>query len=197
MTSDLGGSDYSGSGKTVDPRTGNVSQQVTDASVTTAGPALAVTRTYNSLDPRTSQALGAGWSSELDMSLVPDSDGSGALILTLTDGEQVRFAKNAAGGYAPPESFYAVVTPVSGGFTVTDQIGTTWTFAQASGSSWLLSKIVDANGLAETFGYSSGSLTTITNTSSGRALHLTCPRPVARCILMWRRWPPTRSPQVS
>jgi len=35
MTSDLGGTDYSGSGKTIDPRTGNVSQQVTDASVTT------------------------------------------------------------------------------------------------------------------------------------------------------------------
>jgi RHS repeat-associated protein len=178
MTSDLGGSDYSGSGKTVDPRTGNVSQQVTDANEATAGPALAITRTYNSLDPRTSQALGAGWSSELDMSLAPDSDGSGALILTLTDGQQVRFAKNAAGGYAPPESFYAVINTVTGGgFTVTDQIGTTWTFAQASGSSWLLSKIVDANGLAETLSYSSGSLTTITNTSSGRALHLTWSTP--------------------
>ena len=66
-------------------------------------------RTYNSLDPRTSQALGAGWSSVLDMSLVPDRDGSGALILTLADGQQVRFAKNAAGWYAPPQDMYAVV----------------------------------------------------------------------------------------
>ena len=52
---------YSGSGKTVDPRSGNVSQQVTDAHVATVGPALSVVRTYNSLDPRTSQAFGAGW----------------------------------------------------------------------------------------------------------------------------------------
>ncbi|HLJ98656.1 MAG TPA: RHS repeat-associated core domain-containing protein, partial [Streptosporangiaceae bacterium] len=178
MTSDLGGSDYSGSGKTVDPRTGNLSQQVTDAKVATAGPALEITRTYNSLDPRTSQALGAGWSSLLDMSLAPDSDGTGALILTLADGQQVRFAKNAAGGYAPPQNFYAVISPVSGGgFTVTDQAATTWSFTQASGSSWLLAKETDASGKAATFGYSSGALTTITSAVSGRALHLTWSTP--------------------
>jgi hypothetical protein len=178
MTSDLGGSDYSGSGKTVDPRTGNISQQVTDASVATAGPELAINRSYNSLDPRTSQALGAGWSSIIDMSLAPDSDGSGALILTLADGQQVRFAKNAAGGYAPPQDFYAVITPVSGGgFTVTDQAGTTWAFTQASGSSWLISKETDVSGKAETFGYSSGQLVTITNQVSGRSLHLTWATP--------------------
>jgi RHS repeat-associated protein len=178
MTSELGGTDYSGSGKTVDTRTGNVSLQATDAQVATVGPALSITRTYNSLDPRTSQALGAGWSSVLDMSLVPDSDGSGALILTLADGQQVRFAKNSAGGYAPPEDMYAVVTALSGGgFSVTDQTGTTYDFAQASGSSWLISQITDNTGKSETFTYSGGSLTTITNTTSGRALHLTWSTP--------------------
>src|SRR5581483_4737697 len=178
MTSDLGGTDFSGSGKTVDPRSGNVSLSVTDASVETAGPQLAITRTYNSLDPRTSQALGAGWSSELDMSLAPDTDGSGALILTLADGQQVRFAKNAAGGYAPPQAFYAAVTPVSGGgFTVTDKAGATWSFTQASGSSWRLSKVTDEAGMSETFSYTSGVLATITNNVSGRALHLTWSTP--------------------
>lgn len=178
MTSDLGGTDFSGSGKTVDPRTGNISEHVTDASVATAGPELAITRTYNSLDPRTGQALGTGWSSVLDMSLVPDSDGSGALILTLADGQQVRFARNAAGGYAPPQDFYAVVTPVSGGgFTVTDQVGTIWSFTQPSGSSWLLAKIADAAGRAESFGYTAGTLTAITSGVSGRALHLTWATP--------------------
>jgi len=173
MTSDLGGTDYSGSGKTVDARTGNVSQQATDASVAVVGPPLSVVRTYNSLDPRTSQALGAGWSSTLDMSLIPDPDGSGALILTLADGRQVRFAKNAAGGYAPPQDLYAVVSALTGGgFAVTDQTGTTYQFGQASGSAWLISAIVDNTGKAETFGYSSGTLTTITSTTSGRALHL-------------------------
>jgi RHS repeat-associated protein len=178
MTSNLGGSDYSGSGKTVDPRSGNVSQQVTDAHVATVGPALSVVRTYNSLDPRTSQAFGAGWSSMLDESLSPDPDSSGALILTLANGQQVRFAKNASGGYAPPQNFYAVVTALSGGgFSVTDQTGTTYNFGQASGSSWLLSQITDGQGLTETFGYNSGALATITNTASGRALHLTWTTP--------------------
>jgi RHS repeat-associated protein len=178
MTSDLGDTDYSGSGKTVDPRTGNVSLQATDATVATAGPALSVVRTYNSLDPRTSQAFGAGWSSLPDMSLVPDQDGSGALILTLADGQQVRFAKTASGGYAPPQDTYAVVTPLSGGgFSVTDQTGTTYDFAQASGTSWLISGITDNTGMSETFSYSSGVLTTVTNTTSARSLHFTWATP--------------------
>ena len=178
MTSDLGGGSYTGSGKTVDPQTANVTQQVTDANVATPGPALSVARTYNSLDPRTSQALGAGWSSSLDMSLVPDQDGSGAMILTIADGQQVRFAKNAAGGYAPPQDLYAAVATMSGGgFTITDQTGTSYTFAQASGSSWLISKIIDNAGRAETFGYSGSQLTTITSNVSGRALHLSWTTP--------------------
>ncbi len=178
LTSDLGSGAYNGSGKTVDPKTANVTQQVSDASVATAGPALSVVRTYNSVDPRTSQAFGAGWSSAEDMSLAPDLDGTGALILTLADGQQVRFAKNASGGYAPPQDMYAVVTALSGGgFSVTDQTGTTYSFAQASGSSWLLSKITDDQGGTETFGYTGGELTTITNNVSGRALHLTWSTP--------------------
>jgi RHS repeat-associated protein len=178
MTSDLGGSDFSGSGKTVDPKSGNLSTQATDASVATAGPPLTITRTYNSLDPRTSQALGAGWSSELDMSLAPDPDGTGALILTLATGRQLRFAKNTAGGYAAPEGFYAVVTSLSGGgFTVTDQTATVYTFAQQSGTSWLVSKIADSAGRSETFGYAGGELSAITNQVSGRALHFTWSTP--------------------
>lgn len=178
MTSNLGAATYSGSGKAVDPKTANVTQQATDASVAGAGPSLSVIRTYNSLDPRTSQAFGAGWSSVQDMSLDPDPDGSGALILTLSDGQQARFAVNAAGGYAPPATMYAIVTPLSGGgFSVTDQTDTTYSFGQASGSDWLLSKITDDEGGTETFGYVSGVLATVTNNVSGRALHLTWSTP--------------------
>jgi hypothetical protein len=178
MTSNLGGTDYSGSGKTVDPKSGNVSMQATDASVATAGPALSIVRTYNSLDPRTSQAFGAGWSSIVDMSLVPDTDGSGALILTLADGQQVRFAKNASGGYAPPEGYYAVIAALTGGgFSITDQTGSTYDFDQASGTSWLISQITDEMGMSETFTYSGTTLATITSNVSGRALHFTWSTP--------------------
>ena len=178
MTSDLGAATYTGSGKAVDPKTANVTQQATDASVAGAGPTLSIVRTYNSLDPRTSQAFGAGWSSVQDMSLDPDPDGSGALILTLADGQQARFTVNAAGGYAPPSTMYAVVTALSGGgFSVTDQTDLTYSFAEASGSDWLLSKITDDEGGTETFGYVGGVLTTVTNNVSGRALHLTWSTP--------------------
>jgi RHS repeat-associated protein len=178
MTSDLGSHSYTGSGKMVDPKTANVSQQATDASVAGAGPTLSILRTYNSLDPRTSQAFGAGWSSAQDMALAPDPDGTGALILTLADGRQVRFAKNASGGYAPPQDLYAVVTALSGGgFSVLDQTGTTYSFGRASGTNWLISTITDDQGGTETFGYTSGELTSITNNVSRRALHLTWSTP--------------------
>jgi RHS repeat-associated protein len=181
MTSDLGnGTSDTRSGNTVDPKTANVTQQVTDASVATAGPSLSVARTYNSLDPRTSQSFGAGWSSALDMSLAPDPDGTGALILTLADGQQARFAKNASGGYAPPQDLYAVVKALSGGgFSVTDQLGTSYDFAQASGADWLISGVSDDQGQTETFAYTSGELTAITNNVSGRALQFTWSTPSA------------------
>ena len=59
---------------------------------------------------------------------------------------------------------YAVVSALSGGgFAVTDQTGTTYQFGQASGTSWLISAIVDNTGKAETFGYSGGVLSTVTS----------------------------------
>ena len=57
-----------------------------------------------------------------------------------------------------------------------DQTGTTYSFGQASGSNWLISEITDDQGGTETFGYTSGELTSITNNVSGRALHLTWSR---------------------
>ena len=50
-----------------DPQTGNWTTSATDAQVPTVGPALEITRDYNSHDPRLSGAFGAGWSSVLDM----------------------------------------------------------------------------------------------------------------------------------
>ena len=160
----------------------------------TAGPSLSIVRTYNSLDPRTSQAFGAGWSSLPDMSLVPDSDGSGALILTTGTGQQVRFAKNAAGGYAPPQDMYAVVTALTGGgFSVTDQSGTTYAFGQASGSSWLISRDHRRDGMSQTFSYSSGAAghDHQCRLRAGAAPDLVHAQ-LARRTRTWRRCPPTR-----
>ena len=48
-----------------DQSVGNYTTSATDANVQTAGPSLSVVRDYNSLDPRTSGAFGAGWSTQL------------------------------------------------------------------------------------------------------------------------------------
>ncbi|MBN1173152.1 MAG: DNRLRE domain-containing protein, partial [Micromonosporaceae bacterium] len=46
---------------------GNYTTTATDAVVATVGPALAIQRAYNSLDPRTTSAFGTGWSTVVDM----------------------------------------------------------------------------------------------------------------------------------
>ena len=109
----------------------------------------------------------------------PDPDGSGALILTLADGQQVRFAKNAAGGYAPPQNMYAVVTALSGGgFSVTDQTGTTYQLRP--GQRVLVADLQDRRrhrARPRRSATAAATLTTITSTVSGRALHLTWSTP--------------------
>ncbi|MBC3844667.1 hypothetical protein GXW82_44200 [Streptacidiphilus sp. 4-A2] len=94
MTGQLGGSSTAAAGRTFDPLSGDYSTQVTDAKVNVVGPPLQVTRSYNSLDPRTSGLFGAGWSSQWDMQVQPDADNSGGVVVTQADGQQERFGRN-------------------------------------------------------------------------------------------------------
>ena len=83
------------------PEAENYTTTATDASVNTTGPALAIERDYNSLDPRITGAFGAAWSSILDMAVRPGlNDVSGnpeTMVVTYPDGEQVGFGKNSDG----------------------------------------------------------------------------------------------------
>jgi len=155
---------------TLNPVMGNYSSTATDASVSTAGPALAITRTYNSLDPRTSGLFGAGWSTVYDMTVTPDGGGTGSVVVTMADGTQARFGQNADGSYSPQQGMFATLSALSGGgWELMDKSGTVYTFS-VSGQ---LTSITDNRGRTETLTYnSSGDLTTITS-ASGRALHLT------------------------
>ncbi|WP_404870067.1 LamG-like jellyroll fold domain-containing protein [Kitasatospora griseola] len=94
ITSRLGGAVGNGTTRSFDPQAGNYTTGTTDASVVAVGPALAVNRTYNSLDPRTASLFGGGWSSLYDMSVVPDADGSGGVVLTTASGRAERFGRN-------------------------------------------------------------------------------------------------------
>jgi YD repeat-containing protein len=176
VTSHLGAAAQGPSGRTFDPGVGDYTTSATDASVAVAGPALAVARSYNSLDPRTGDLFGAGWSTLYDMSATADGDGSGAVVVTSADGQQMRYGLNADGTtFTPPQGTYATFATVSGGgYTLTEKSGTTYTFGQQVGSAWKLTKATDRDGRSETLTYNAdGTLATVTNTASNRSLHFT------------------------
>lgn len=172
ITSSLGGS----SGQPFDPQSGDFTTNATDAAVAGAGPPLEIDRSYNSVDPRAIGAFGAGWSSALDTSVLPDSDGSGNMLVTLPNGQQMRFGYNGSPGvYSPPMGSPDTLVHNSSG---------TWTLADASGNQYQftsagqLTQITDSTGLAQTFtSNAAGEITTITDQASGRALHLTWSTP--------------------
>ena len=121
ITSRVAGGPYGSQDRDFDPQTGNFSTAAVDASVATPGPALDVARTYNSLDPRRDPAFGAGWTTVYDMRVVPDDDGSGNVVVTYPDGQQVRFGRNPDGTFAAPPGRVAGLTLAAGSYTLSDR----------------------------------------------------------------------------
>ena len=166
-----------------DPAAGNYTTSATDAQVSVVGPSLSIERDYNSLDPRTFGAFGAGWSSILDMRAAPGlTDSSGAtqtVVVTYPDGSDVAFGENANGSFTPPQGRYATFASVSGGgYTLTDKNDTVYKFTQSLGSgAYGITSVTDALGRALTFTYSGGQITTITSAATSRALHVTWSTP--------------------
>ncbi|TDP90560.1 LamG-like jellyroll fold domain-containing protein [Labedaea rhizosphaerae] len=177
ITAQLGNAPYSGRSGEFDPQVGNYTSSAVDATVSTVGPQLSVVRTYNSLDPRRDTAFGAGWSSQYDMRVVPDADGSGNVVVTYPDGQQARFGANltvsglpAAGTLVAPQGRYAILVPrTGGGWDLTDKSATRYVF-DANGH---LTEIHDNAGRWLSYSYVDGHVTTILNHISNRALHLT------------------------
>jgi RHS repeat-associated protein len=164
-----------------DPSAGNYTTADVDAQIQTVGPALAVHRDYNSLDPRTAQSFGAGWSTVYDMQALNVLDPSSSLlgvIVTYPTGEEVEFGRNSDGTFSPPSGRYSVLTTQSTGYRLVDKSGTAYTFGQTTpvSGTYALSSIADYEGRTETFSYSGGRLATVTS-ASGRALRLTWATP--------------------
>ncbi|GAA2997286.1 hypothetical protein GCM10010483_47580 [Actinokineospora diospyrosa] len=158
------------SDKGFDPLTRNYTTVATDAAVKSVGPDLSVVRTYNSLDSR-NLAFGKGWASRFDSAVLPDSDGSGNLVVYYPDGQQVRFGRNSDGTFAPPPGRFATMTPVSGGgWRLIDKANLVYTFTAAG----KLATITDGHARSITLTYDgSNKLTTVTNSAGGRALRFT------------------------
>ncbi len=163
-----------------DAGSGDYTTSSTDAQVPTTGPALEITRDYNSQDPRLTGAFGAGWSSVLDMKVAPGQNNAAGTtateVVTYPDGEEVAFGLTSSGAYVAPPGRYATLAAVTGGFTLTDKNDTVYTFKQAlTAGGYGITSIADALGHTETFTWTSSSpfeITQITS-ASGRTLALT------------------------
>ncbi|MEH0549994.1 LamG-like jellyroll fold domain-containing protein [Streptomyces sp. B21-101] len=165
VTSHLGGADE---GKEIGTREGNYVTSATDAALTTVGPELSLTRTYNSLDPRGDGAFGTGWSTRWDMQLREETT-SASVLVTLSDGSQVRFGKNADGTYTGP----------SGGSLTLARQSTDWILRERSGATYhflvsgVLARITDAAGRGQTVDHETatgGHVKRVTDDLSGRFL---------------------------
>ncbi|WP_103959546.1 DNA/RNA non-specific endonuclease [Nonomuraea solani] len=166
LTSRVAGSPQGAQDNAFDPQTGNYSTDVVDAATSD----LNVTRVYNSADPRRSTIFGAGWTTQFDMRVVPDQDGSGNVVVSYADGQQVRYGRNPDGGYAPPPGRQATLTAdASGRWKLTDKSGTTYEFGSDK-----LSKITDANFQPLTLTYDlNGRVSKATSRPGGRSLTFT------------------------
>lgn len=127
ITSHLGAGAGNASGRSFDPQVGDYTTSATDAGVPVVGPALDVSRTYNSLDPRTGLLFGAGWSSRYDMTVQPDNDSSGGVVVTGADGRQERFGRNS----------FELNQIASAGDQTGDQVDDALAVDQTTGTLWL------------------------------------------------------------
>nr|WP_262387273.1 LamG-like jellyroll fold domain-containing protein [Streptomyces sp. TRM49041] len=168
VTSSLGGSD---TGREFGSRAGNFTTAATDAALSTVGPELAVTRTYNSLDPRTDGAFGAGWSTRWDARLVEETQNQSVLI-TAADGSQARYGQNPDGTYAGPTGSTSELTRQTDGWVLRDRSGATYHFSPTG----FLSRIVDGAGRGQTLRRTapdSGPLVEVVDDLSGRSISFT------------------------
>ncbi|WP_431676038.1 LamG-like jellyroll fold domain-containing protein [Kitasatospora sp. KL5] len=154
---------------------GNYATAATDAALPTVGPELSVTRSYNSLDPRTSGAFGAGWTSRWDMRIEVESSTwlslPGNVVVTSDNGTRTRFAWDAAKStYISGGGVTADLRKASGGgWTLTDRNATVHVFDAAG----RLVKITDGAGRIQEITYANGRIAQAKDTLSGRYLDFT------------------------
>ncbi|MEU6972945.1 LamG-like jellyroll fold domain-containing protein [Kitasatospora aureofaciens] len=162
-------------GRSVNTAVGNYTTAATDAALPVVGPDLSVTRSYNSLDPRTDGAFGAGWSTPFDMRIQVESSNwlalPGSVLLTASNGSRARFGwdpgKNA---YIPGGGMAADMRKADGGgWTLTDRTGKIHTF----GADGRLTRVADVAGHTQDLVYDGGRLAQVKDTASGRSLNLT------------------------
>ncbi|MFJ8580372.1 LamG-like jellyroll fold domain-containing protein [Micromonospora sp. NPDC093277] len=164
-----------------DPSAGNYTFSVTDASVPTAGPPLAIARSYNTLSTRRG-SFGEGWSTVLDMRIVDPWSSikypPPHVIVTYPTGEEVAFGRNSDGSFTPPPGRFTTLTALpDSGYELVDKDGTTYTFRTGLTvpGQYDITAITDSNGRTLKFQWTyvgvEGRPTTVT-AANGRSLNL-------------------------
>ncbi|BCL12610.1 LamG-like jellyroll fold domain-containing protein [Micromonospora sagamiensis] len=162
-------------GKGYEASVGNYTTSDSDAEVATVGPALSITRDYNSLDTRADSAFGRGWSSLLDMRAREDRDAAGVLqtaTIRYPDGQEVAFGRNNDGTWVAPSGRFSVFKAITGGYSLTDKDATGYEFTQSAGGGvFHLTKVTDASGRALTLRYdTNGRVDQLRSVASNRTL---------------------------
>ena len=139
-------------GSAADPistATGNFWETYTDLSVPGRGPALELSRTYNSLDTGRDGPFGRGWSSTYGMSLERDPEFD-VVTIRQENGSTVAFAPTGGGAYAAPPRVRATLAKnADGTYTFTRNARETFVF-DAAGK---LKEVRDLNGYKTTLSY--------------------------------------------
>lgn len=152
-------------GRASDPvatASGNFVHQRVDLRLAGIGVPFRLVRTYNSLDGL-GGSLGPGWTHNLAASL---RIGNGGDVTARTDdGAQLPFTKNGDGSFAPAPGIRATLEAVGGGYRLTRHDQLRYEFDSAG----RLLSVRDRNGQGLTLGYTSGNLTSATD-SAGRVV---------------------------
>ncbi|MFF9283718.1 LamG-like jellyroll fold domain-containing protein [Streptomyces griseosporeus] len=168
VTSHLGGAD---DGMEIGTRSGNYVTAATDAAINTVGPELAVTRTYNSLDPRKDGAFGRGWSTRWDMRVVEEPEDSMAVV-TLADGSQVRFGRNPDATWAGPPGAGMTLTKYAESWRLRERSGAVYGFAPSGELSFATNAAGRTQSLTREF-EDGGELRKVTDVLTGRSMSFT------------------------
>ncbi len=146
---------------------GNFVHAETDVAIPGVGPALRVTRTYNSADRRVGM-FGRGWTSSYE-TRVYENCVTGNVTILHDDGRREFHISDGAGGYLTPPGYTSTLTKNGmSGWTLDETNGMAWEFR----SDGRLTSISDADGQSLSMTWNaSNQLETVTDDTSGRQLN--------------------------
>lgn len=151
-------------GDPVNTATGAFFEQVSDVSLAAPGVPFELTRTYNS-DDASAGLLGKGWSFPYAASLRVAED---RVTYRAEDGQRVVYEERADGSFATPAGVTSTLVAVGNQYELSTKTHETLTF----GAVGRLRGWTDSSGQGLSFGYTSGTLTSVTD-AAGRTVDLT------------------------